>query len=154
MNEIQNSKITTDSIYRGERRRQSFEFLVLSFELGKRELGMDHFEVRCWQAIHRHFYVSQLSQLFCARVHQDLREKNYELPVSYGGAGSRRSLCVGDCSGFAFFGKNGFLPPGSQIDKLLSTSQSASKKVSSQKDACSPAKNRHKNQSVELLYAS
>ena len=31
------------------------------FELGKRDLGMDHFEVRSWQAIHRHFYVSQLS---------------------------------------------------------------------------------------------
>jgi len=31
------------------------------FELGKRELGMDHFEVRCWQAIHRHLYVSQLN---------------------------------------------------------------------------------------------
>lgn len=124
------------------------------FELGKRELGMDHFEVRSWQAIHRHFYVSQLSQLFCARVHQDLREKNAKCPVSYGRAGAHRSLCVGDCSGFAFFGKNVFLSPGNQIDKLLSTSQSASKEMSSPKDACSPAKNRHKNQSVELLYTS
>jgi SRSO17 transposase len=124
------------------------------FELGKRELGMDHFEVRSWQAIHRHFYVSQLSQLFCARVHQALREKNDRQPVSYGGAGSRRSLCVGNCSGLAFFGQSGFLSPGSQIDKLLSTSQSASKEMSSPKDACSPAKNRHKNQPVELLYTS
>ncbi len=46
------------------------------FEIGKRELGMDHFEVRSWQAIQRHFYISQLSQLFCARIQQDLRKKN------------------------------------------------------------------------------
>jgi SRSO17 transposase len=46
------------------------------FEIGKRELGMDHFEVRFWDAIHRHFYISQLSQLFCARVQQSLRKKN------------------------------------------------------------------------------
>ena len=38
------------------------------FELGKRDLGMDHFEVRTWTAIHRHWYISQLSQLFCARL--------------------------------------------------------------------------------------
>ena len=35
------------------------------FEIGKRELGMDQFEVRNWQAIHRHLYISQLSYLFC-----------------------------------------------------------------------------------------
>lgn len=46
------------------------------FEIGKRELGMDHFEVCNWMAIHRHFYISQLSYLFCSRVHQKLREKN------------------------------------------------------------------------------
>jgi len=50
------------------------------FEVGKRGLGMDHFEVRSWQAIHRHFYISQLSQLFCARVHHELRKKT---PESY-----------------------------------------------------------------------
>ena len=48
------------------------------FEVGKRELGMDHFEMRNWCGIHRHFYISQLSQLFCARVHHELREKNAE----------------------------------------------------------------------------
>jgi SRSO17 transposase len=122
------------------------------FELGKRELGMDHFEVRSWQAVHRHFYVSQLSQLFCARVHQDLREKNAQRLVPYSRAGSGRSLCVGNRSGLAFFGKNGLLSSGSQVDNLLSTSQSASQEIPSQKVACSSAKNRHKNQSVEFLY--
>lgn len=46
------------------------------FEVGKRDLGLDHFEARNWGAIHRHLYISQLSLLFCARLHQRLREKN------------------------------------------------------------------------------
>ena len=45
------------------------------FELAKRDMGMDHFETRSWPAIHRHFYISQLSLLFCSRIHQRLREK-------------------------------------------------------------------------------
>ena len=50
------------------------------FEIGKRDLGFDHFEVRSWNAIHRHFYISQLSQLFCARVQQSLMKKNSRKP--------------------------------------------------------------------------
>lgn len=46
------------------------------FEQAKNELGMDHFEVRGWRSIHRHLYITQLSHLFCARVHQKHREKN------------------------------------------------------------------------------
>ncbi len=38
----------------------------------KEELGMDHFECRGWRCIHRHLYVTILSQLFCARVRQQL----------------------------------------------------------------------------------
>lgn len=37
----------------------------------KEELGMDHYEVRGWRCVHRHFYVTQLSHLFCARVRQE-----------------------------------------------------------------------------------
>lgn len=33
---------------------------------------MDHFECRGWRCIHRHLYVTILSQLFCARVRQQL----------------------------------------------------------------------------------
>jgi SRSO17 transposase len=124
------------------------------FELGKSELGMDHFEVRSWGAIHRHFYVSQLSQLFCARVHQQLREKNPQWSVPDRGAGSHRGLCVGNGSSFAFFGSYGLLSPSSQSDCLLSTSQPTGSKISSQKDASSPAKIGHKNQSIELLYTA
>jgi SRSO17 transposase len=124
------------------------------FELGKSELGMDHFEVRSWGAIHRHFYVSQLSQLFCARVHQQLREKNPQWSVPDRGAGSHRGLCVGNSPSFAFFGSHGLLSPSSQSNCLLPTSQPTGSKISSQKDAWSPTKTGHKNQSIELLYTA
>jgi len=29
---------------------------------------MDHFEVRGWRCVHRHWYVTQLSYLFCSRL--------------------------------------------------------------------------------------
>jgi SRSO17 transposase len=38
------------------------------FREAKDELGMDHYQVRGWRCVHRHFYVTQLSHLFCARV--------------------------------------------------------------------------------------
>lgn len=124
------------------------------FEVGKSELGMDHFEVRSWPAIHRHFYISQLSQLFCAGVHQELREKKDRQLVPNRRAGSRRGLCVGNRSSFALFGSHNFLSPGGHIDCLLSTSQPTSTKISSQKDASSSAKTGNKSQSIELLYTT
>ena len=40
------------------------------FREGKEELGLDHYECRGWRCVHRHFYVTGLSHLFCARVRQ------------------------------------------------------------------------------------
>jgi len=40
------------------------------FRQGKEELGLDHYEVRGWRCVHRHFYLTGLSHLFCARVRQ------------------------------------------------------------------------------------
>lgn len=42
------------------------------FRETKEELGLDHFECRSWHCIHRHLFVTILSQLFCARVRQQL----------------------------------------------------------------------------------
>lgn len=42
------------------------------FREAKEELGLDHFECRSWHGIHRHLYLTILSQLFCARVRQQL----------------------------------------------------------------------------------
>ena len=48
------------------------------FREGKEELGLDHYEVRGWRCVHRHFYVTQLSHLFCARVRQEYDDSSEE----------------------------------------------------------------------------
>lgn len=48
-----------------------------SFRVAKEELGMDHFEVRGWRCIHRHYYVTGLSSLLCSRIRQTL-DKNQD----------------------------------------------------------------------------
>lgn len=50
------------------------------FRESKEELGMDHYEVRGWRCLHRHFYVTQLSHLFCARVRQEYDEATPDSP--------------------------------------------------------------------------
>jgi SRSO17 transposase len=40
------------------------------FRQGKEELGLDHYQVRGWRCMHRHFFVTQLAHLFCARMRQ------------------------------------------------------------------------------------
>jgi SRSO17 transposase len=40
------------------------------FRQAKEELGLDQYEVRGWRCLHRHFYLTHLSHLFCARVRQ------------------------------------------------------------------------------------
>ena len=40
------------------------------FRQAKEELGLDHYEARGWRCVHRHFHLTQLSHLFCARVRQ------------------------------------------------------------------------------------
>ena len=42
------------------------------FREAKEELGLDHFECRGWHCIHRHLFITILSQLFCARVRKEL----------------------------------------------------------------------------------
>ncbi len=41
------------------------------FRQAKEELGMDHYQVRGWRCLHRHFHVTGLSHLFCARIRQE-----------------------------------------------------------------------------------
>ena len=43
---------------------------------------MDHFEVRGWRCIHRHYHVTGLSYLFCSRIRQSLdKDQTGELTV-------------------------------------------------------------------------
>lgn len=121
------------------------------FELGKRELGMDHFEVRSWDAIHRHFYISQLSLLFCSRVHQNLREKNAQRSLPDGRTGSRRRLCLDYGSIAAPFSSNVFLSTGIQNHSLLPAPQPTSPEISQKKDASPASKIGYNCQPIEIL---
>src|SRR5690606_4572303 len=52
------------------------------FRVAKDELGMDHFQVRGWRSIHRHYYVTALSSLLCSRIRQSLdKHQTGELTV-------------------------------------------------------------------------
>lgn len=55
------------------------------FRQAKEELGLDHYEVRGWRCVHRHYYLTQLSQLFCARMRQKYddspEDQNHRLTV-------------------------------------------------------------------------
>jgi hypothetical protein len=64
------------------------------FELSKQEVGMGDCELRTWTGIHRHWYISQVSLLFCARMQQKLREKNDRGIVSDGRTDSWGGQCL------------------------------------------------------------
>ena len=93
------------------------------FEIGKRDLGMDHFEVRHWEGIHRHFYISQLTQLFCAEVQQDLRKKNSQGSVSDDRAGSARRKCLDYSTTLGTFSTISLFSKNRRCDNVLSTAQ-------------------------------
>jgi DDE superfamily endonuclease len=67
--------ITLRGLLRVAFRRCSIESC---FREGKEELGLDHYEVRGWRCVHRHFYVTGLSHLFCARVRQEYDDASAE----------------------------------------------------------------------------
>jgi SRSO17 transposase len=73
------------------------------FQRSKQELGMDHFEVRSWLGIHRHFYITQLSFLFCSGIHHKLGEKNDKQFLSDGRASSFGRLYLDRSTGSAVF---------------------------------------------------
>jgi SRSO17 transposase len=50
------------------------------FREAKDELGMDHYQVRGWRCLHRHFFLTQASHLFCARVRQEYDHPGSEPP--------------------------------------------------------------------------
>jgi SRSO17 transposase len=67
-NPVNGQNITVRGLLRVAFGRWSIESCLRE---GKEELGLDHFEVRGWRCVHRHYYVTQLSHLFCARVRQE-----------------------------------------------------------------------------------
>jgi SRSO17 transposase len=99
------------------------------FEVGKRELGMDHFEVRNWVGIHRHFYISQLSYLFCAQIHQQLREKNDGRFLFDNRTGTGSNVCMGRGTGIFTARSKPAVRENSSSDSLLSMAQSLFQEV-------------------------
>lgn len=123
------------------------------FEIGKGDLGMDHFEMRNWQGIHRHFYITQLSMLFCTEVQQELRKKNggQLLSDSRTGSASRGLL---DYRGiYDALCTSALLSASCRHNNILSRAQSACQKISSQANIETPEETRNKCQRIEELCA-
>jgi hypothetical protein len=124
------------------------------FQLGKRDLGMDHFEMRSWLGIHRHLYISQLSLLFCARVHHDLREKNDRLAVSHRRTGPRGGQHLAPGPELPAAMPPGHLPEGGQPDRLPPTSQPPGPQGPPQSNLATAAPVGHQTRFLELVCAS
>jgi SRSO17 transposase len=121
------------------------------FQVAKTELGMDHFEVRSWRGIHRHLYISQLSQLFCARVHQRLREKNDRESVPDRGTGAPGGLRLGGSAVQALRRPARHLPARGREDRLLPDAQPAGPGLPHKSDRCPPAGDGHRGRSTAVL---
>jgi len=122
------------------------------FRQSKDELGMDHFEVRSWEGIHRHLYLSNLSLLFCADVHQHLREKNdgESLPDNGNGALQRFDLGVGPipAAGRTFHP----VSRGRAHNPLPPEPQSTGEILPYEEDVSAASKRRHRSRRTTLLY--
>jgi len=123
------------------------------FELAKNEIGMDHFEVRSWRGIHRHLYISQLSQLFCSRVHQDLREKNSKQFLFDRRTGSLCGISVGSRSKLSAVGSETGLLSSSRDNSIPPKTQSTGQRTSCPAKAETTASPGHRSREITLLYS-
>jgi len=121
------------------------------FERCKQQLGMDHFEVRGWPGIHRHFYITQLSFMFCSIMHHKLREKNDRQFLSDGRTGSPGCVCISGSSAIWSFVQKDILSEGFRCNRVLSATQPAGSNISPQEDASQTAKTWYKGKSIEIL---
>jgi SRSO17 transposase len=124
------------------------------FQVAKTELGMDHFETRSWRGIHRHLYISQLSQLFCARVHQRLREKNDREPVPDRGTGAPGRWRLGGCSVQALRRPTRHLPTRGGEDRLLPVPQPAGANLPYPGDGSPPGDDGHQGRPTAVMYST
>ncbi len=122
------------------------------FELAKRDMGMDHFETRSWPAIHRHFYISQLSLLFCSRVHQRLREKNDRQFVPDRRASSPRHGHLDRNARFTAAGPNETLPRNCRTDQALPATEPTCSYLPHKNKSSPTPQSGNQRRPVELLY--
>jgi SRSO17 transposase len=121
------------------------------FQVAKTELGMDHFEVRSWRGIHRHLYISQLSQLFCARVHHRHREKNDRESVLDRGTGADGGMRLGGSSVQALRRPARHLPGRGGKDRLLPGAQPAGPGIPYTRDCRPAAGDGHRRRSTTVM---
>jgi SRSO17 transposase len=124
------------------------------FEVGKRDLGLDHFEMRCWLGIHRHLYATQVSILFCAREHQRLRKKNdrFGLPDRRAGATGGQRLSGGP--GLSAALPAGRLSEGGRADPLLPEAQPSGSQGGPPDDPATVTSGGHQTDAAQLLCAT
>ena len=123
------------------------------FEIAKSELGMDHFEMRSWRGIHRHLYLAQVSQLFCARVHQQLREKKRSPEsVPDGRTGSLGGVCLGASPSVSALRPDRRVRAGGRAYPVLSAAKSTGTPLPLEKDPTTTQKAWDRCSQTEVLY--
>ena len=123
------------------------------FEIAKSELGMDHFEMRSWRGIHRHWYLTQVSQLFCARVQQQQREKKHSRPSLPDGRTSPvGGLCVGASPGVSAVRPNCRVQTGGRADQVLSAAEPPGPSLALEKDPAKAQSSWDQYPQTEVLY--
>jgi len=123
------------------------------FQIAKRELGMDHFEMRSWRGIHRHLYLTQVSQLFCARLHQQLREKKRSTEsVPDDRTGAYGGLCVGASPSVSAIGPDRRVRAGGRTYQLLSAEKSAGTPIPLENNAAKAQNTWDRCSKTEVLY--
>lgn len=125
------------------------------FEIAKGELGMDHFEMRSWRGIHRHWYLTQVSQLFCARVHQQLREKKHAAkPVPDGRTGSPGSVRLGASPSVSALCPDRRLRTGGRHHPAPSAEKSTGTSVPLEDNPATPQKAGDRHSQTEVVYTA
>jgi SRSO17 transposase len=123
------------------------------FEIAKSELGMDHFEMRSWRGIHRHLYLTQVSQLFCARVQQQLREKKHSAePIPDGRTGSPGGLCLGASPSVSALCPDGRVRTGGRADPALSAEKSTGTSLPLENHLAKAQKAGDRSSQTQVLY--
>jgi SRSO17 transposase len=120
------------------------------FRQAKDELGMSHFEVRGWQSIHRHFYITQLSHLFCSRVHE-LAKKNSR---DHRGAGTRGRVGLVRCPWPARSSASGSIREQGSATRLPAAARRYRKPLPHQTHASAPSEDGHQPRQIATLHPS
>ena len=121
------------------------------FKQAKDELGMSDFEVRGWRSIHRHFYITQVSHLFCSRVRERLGEKNGRLRIPDRGTGPRGGWHLVPGGGAPAFISLEEVRRGRQAPRIPSAPQPHCTALPCDGDAAEAPSDRRQARAIEVL---